>query len=154
MRASVVVVVLWRAFPIATPQLSFYLQQYSQFPYTMMTTIANNCQGTCGGTSQYCYNYVACYYGSATATNTSSSAMLGKDSLCTTSSTVMFATTTTSTVGSVSSGTHCWCPSTCTGTLSYDYIADSPIAGSPVYARAQWSRPADQLARSKLTCGS
>ena len=106
-------------------------------PYTYNTAYSNtaNCNTNCGGSGNDCYNNVLCYYGSATAATTSSANMLGNDAFCSASSTTMFSTLTTSTAGTTTTGRYCWCPSSCTGTLSYDYIADSPIAGAPAYVQ-------------------
>ena len=123
---------------IAPSQISFYLQQYSQMPYSYNTANYAStaaCTAACGGTGNLCYNNVLCYYGAATAATTASTTLLGNDAFCSASSTTMFSTLTTSTTGTTTTGKYCWCPSSCTGTLSYDYIADSPIAGAPTYVQ-------------------
>ena len=114
-------------------QISFSLSQYTANPfvYKASATTTASCQSSCGGTSNYCYGAVTCYYGTGTATSTIGTTLSGTNAYCSASSTAMFSVATTSTTGATNTGVYCWCPSTCTSTLAIDYLADNPVGGAP-----------------------
>ena len=116
-------------------QISFALSQYlaNPFSYRASATTTASCQSACGGTGNYCYGAVTCYYGAGTATSTIGATLSGTNAFCSASNTNMFGTSTTSLTGSTNVGVYCWCPTTCTSALAVDYLADNPVGNGPTY---------------------